>query len=138
MFKVLSKGSAPSWHQGYRMISGQKIYFRSAWEANYARYLEQLKTFNQIQGWEHEPQTFWFEEIKRGVRSYLPDFKVIRLDGTHFWVEVKGYYDSKSLTKIKRFRKYYPNEELRLIDKNWFRLNSKNMVRLIPGWEISR
>ena len=75
--------------------------------------------------WEHEPSTFWFENIKRGVRSYLPDFRVWNVDGTHYWVEVKGYMDSKSKTKIKRFKKYYPNEPIYIVDKEWFRKHIK-------------
>lgn len=73
-----------------------------------------------IKAWEHEPKTFWFNEIKRGTRSYLPDFKVTVPDGSHYWVEVKGYFDSKSLTKIKRFNKYYPQERLLVVSKEWF------------------
>lgn len=123
------------WKQGYRTIGNTTKYFRSRWEANYARYLEFLKNRNIIQEWLHEPQTFWFENIKRGTRSYLPDFKVTYADGTYKWVEVKGYYDSKSLTKIKRFRKYYPNELLELVDQDWFKWNSIICKGLIPNWE---
>ena len=122
-------------HAAWREIAGQKYYFRSIWENNYARYLQFLKDHKQIKDWKHEPLTFWFEEIKRGVRSYLPDFMVIENDDRGYWVEVKGYYDSKSLTKIKRFRKYYPQHELRLIDKKWFAQNGKKLHSLIPGWE---
>jgi len=43
---------------------------------------------------------------------------------------VKGYYDAKSLTKIKRFRKYFPTEKLRLIDAKWFKANSKKLAIL--------
>jgi hypothetical protein len=121
--------------QGWREISGKKIYFRSRWEANYGRYLEFLRVNGNIIGWEHEPQTFWFESIKRGTRSYLPDFKVIANDMTHFWVEVKGYFDAKSLTKIKRFRKYYPDEKLEIVDKTWFARNKKKLCGLVQGWE---
>jgi hypothetical protein len=121
--------------QGYREINGNKIYFRSRWEANYGRYLEFLKKNGNIFDWEHEPKTFWFESIKRGVRSYLPDFRIIAHDKTHYWVEVKGYFDAKSLTKIKRFKKYYPEETLEIVDKNWFSKNAKKLAGLIAGWE---
>ena len=119
----------------WREIAGRRIYFRSRWEANYARYLQFLKEHAQIQDWEHEPETFWFLEIKRGVRSYLPDFKVFNKDGTHYFVEVKGYYDAKSLTKIKRFKKYYPKEKLYLVDTKWFTTNNAKLSGLILGWE---
>jgi hypothetical protein len=36
------------------------------------------------------------------------------------WVEVKGYMDAKSNTKLKRFRKYYPSEPIRIVGKEWF------------------
>lgn len=113
-------------------IDGKPMYFRSQWEGQYAMYLEFLKKQGVIASWEHEPHTFWFENIKRGVRSYLPDFKVIQPDGSHYWVEVKGYMDSKSLTKIKRLRKYYPNEKIYIADKEWFSKNRfivKNILK---------
>ena len=46
--------------------------------------------------------------------------------------------DPKSLTKIKRFRKYYPDHELRVIDKKWFTKNGKKLSSLIPTWEKSQ
>lgn len=115
---------APRQHtsvQGWKVIAERKIYFRSNWEVRYAKYLEFLKQIGQITEWEHEPETFWFENIKRGTRSYLPDFKVVKPDGSHYWVEVKGYMDAKSNTKIKRFRKYYPEEELRVVTGKCFK-----------------
>lgn len=119
---------------GWREIDKRKIFFRSKWEYNYGCYLQFLKARKDIQDWEHEPKTFWFEAIKRGIRSYLPDYKVINLDLSHFWVEVKGYMDSKSNTKIKRFKKYYPDEEIIVIDGQWFKKN-KILKGIIKGWE---
>lgn len=109
--------SKASWKE----IGGKRNFYRSTWEVKVANYLEFLKKNNLIFDWEHEPHTFWFENIKRGVRSYKPDFKVTNFDTTHYWIEVKGYYDSKSKTKIKRFGKYYPNERLMVIDREFFK-----------------
>lgn len=133
--KVVFNNREQKSSSGWREIDGKKYYFRSKWEANYARYLNFLKANNQIKEWHHEPETFWFLKIKRGVRSYLPDFKVIENDGSHHWIEVKGYYDPKSLTKIKRFKKYYPEERITLVDKVWFKENSKKLFTIINGWE---
>jgi hypothetical protein len=119
----ISKTSVPRVFQaqiGWKHIGERRIYFRSKWEWQYAVYLEFTKDRQIIQGWEYEPQTFWFEKIKRGVRSYKPDFKVIENDGSHYWAEVKGYMDTKSLTKIRRFKKFYPKEKLVVIDQKWF------------------
>ena len=125
------KRSSAAW----RKIGDKKKYYRSKWEANYARYLEYLKQEKYIKDWEHEPKTFWFLAIKRGVRSYLPDFKVWKIDGKHYWVEVKGYMDAKSKTKIKRFQKYYPKEELQVKDSNWFKYNASKVKLICPDWE---
>ena len=76
--------------------------FRSAWEANYARYLNLLDI-----KWEYEKHEFEFTEIKRGTRYYLPDFY---LPDEDLWVEVKGRLSSKCKTKLKRFRKYHFDE----------------------------
>lgn len=120
---------------GWRQIGQQKKYFRSLWEANYAFYLQWLQDRRDIILWEHEPETFWFENIKRGVRSYLPDFRILNNDGSTHYVEVKGYWDAKSITKVRRFNKYYPDHKLILIDSAWFRKNGKKMKLIIPGWE---
>ena len=103
----------PRWAE----VNGKLSYFRSNMEYYYARYLEKLKAEGIIKDFAHEPRCFWFENIKRGVRSYLPDFRVDLADGSYYFVEVKGFMDSKSKTKIKRFRKYYPNERLEVIMK---------------------
>lgn len=124
-----------SWKASWRFIGGYEKYYRSKWEANYARYLEWLKTNNQIKDWKHEPTTFWFEGVKRGVVSYLPDFLVIELNGNESYHEVKGWMDSKSKTKLKRMAKYYPNVKLILIQKKEYESIKKTMSLIIEGWE---
>ena len=121
--------------QGWRDVGGKKVFFRSKWEANFGRYLEWQKQNQIIQEWFHEPQTFWFGGIKRGCVSYLPDFKVLFKDGSHEWIEVKGFMDAKSRTKIKRFRKYYPDQPLRIISSKWYKANRKKLALIIPDWE---
>lgn len=107
-------------------LGGQ--YFRSRYEANYARFLNFTK-----QRWEYEKKTFWFLKIKRGVRSYTPDFY---LPETNEYHEVKGWMDKKSATKIKRMAKYYPTVKLIIIDGKWFQnANRQGLCRIIPGWE---
>lgn len=119
--------------KGWIELGGKRIYCKSSWETKYARYLQWMKSIGQIVDWEYEPKTFWFEKIKRGVRSYLPDFKVTTKSG-HEWHEVKGWMDKRSATKIKRMGKYYPSETLRIIDKKWFKA-SKKLESLVPLWK---
>ena len=116
---------------GWHKIKSKKYYFRSGWEVVYARYLEWLKDNKKIEKWEYEPETFWFKNIKRGVRSYLPDFKITNNNKTIEFHEVKGWMDDKYKTKIKRMKKYYPKIILKIIDKSVYK-SIKELERLFP------
>lgn len=110
------------------------LFLRSAWEANYARYLNWLVKQGQITEWQYEPRTFEFP-VKRGNRSYTPDFMVVLPDGRVEWHEVKGWMDDNSRVKLKRFAKHYPDERLVLIDEASYRAIAKQVRALIHGWE---
>jgi hypothetical protein len=111
-------------------------YFRSAWEANYARYLNRLMKMKIVERWEFEPETFWFENIKRGVRSYKPDFKVWYMrEQKPVYVEVKGWMDAKSKTKIRRFAKYYPQHKLEVVDEKAYKHIKSEWSSAIKDWE---
>lgn len=125
MAKTGSKG-------GYR--EDLKLYVRSAWEANYARYLNWLQQTGNIASWEYEPCEFEFTKIKRGTRFYKPDFKVTDNNGSVEYHEVKGYMDSTSRTKLKRMAKYYPEVVVIVVDRDGYRAIARQM-RGLPGWE---
>lgn len=111
-------------------------FFRSSWEANYARYLNFLISQKQLYKWEFEPDTFWFHEIKRGTRSYLPDFKIWETEtSTPYYVEVKGWMDAKSKTKLKRMEKYYPNIEVRIVGEKEYKEIKRKVAPFIKNWE---
>jgi hypothetical protein len=74
---------------------------RSSWEANFIRVLNMYKI-----EFDFEPTVFPFP-IKRGTKGYTPDFLLRR---NNEWVEIKGYLDDKSKVKLKRFKRYYPDE----------------------------
>lgn len=122
--------------QGWKTVGRRKCYFRSDWEYQFCLALDLLKCKGEIRDWEYEPKTFWFLEIKRGVRSYKPDFRVTRNDGSQYWIEVKGHMDDKSKTKLKRFKKYYPNEQLQLIQQDWFMRNRAALYSLMASDSI--
>lgn len=123
--------------RGYRHdIGNGKIYLRSSWEANYARYLDLKISQGHLYKWEFEPDTFWFEKIKRGVRSYCPDFKIwLTKDSMPFYVEVKGYMDARSKTKIKRMAKYYPDVILNVVEAKTYKNIKNKYSALIKNWE---
>lgn len=131
----------PRFRRGYsRGKQGKRpdlnnMYFRSSWEANYARYLNLLKANGKIHKWEFEPDTFWFETIKRGTRSYLPDFKIWENENAEpYYVEVKGWMDAKSKTKLDRMKRYYPQIKVIVFGASEYKeLKKSNGV--IPNWE---
>lgn len=133
--QIQLRNGRSTWKQEWREIDGRRIFFRSRWEFRYALYLQLLKETKNIKEWEHEPKTFWFDGIKRGTNNYKPDFRVVHNNDSEEWIEVKGYMDSKSQTKIKRMAKYHPSVNLRVVDKEFFKKNSKNLKVLIKSWE---
>jgi len=124
-----------------RSVGGKRAdlenrYFRSRWEANYARYLNFLQSNGKISRWEYEVDTFYFLNIKRGTRSYTPDFKVFANDGSHKYIEVKGYMDATSETKLKRMAKYYPSEIVEIFGQREYKALSLAMKSAIQNWEV--
>ena len=105
------------------------IYFRSSWEANMARYYNFIGV-----KWEFEPKTFVFKDIRRGSVSYTPDFYLPEEDR---WIEVKGWMDGKSKTKLKRFKNQYPEEykKLTLITEKEYKEIERKMKYFIKNWE---
>lgn len=123
------------WKQDWRNIGGRLIFFRSRWEANYARILEVLKTNNQINDWRYEPKTFLFHKEKECI-SYLPDFIVTMNDGSQIIHEVKGWMDRRSKLKLIRMKRYYPEEKILVINAKKYSSLKKKYIKLIPEWEL--
>jgi len=131
------------------------LFFRSGWEANCFRLLSRDPLIKLI---EYEPTTFSFTNwgILKGTVSYTPDFRITYIDGSYEWIEIKGgWLKPTDKTKIKRFKKYFPEEFKHLVavtpgEKSktaqfflsegipikWYYpdINQKNR-KIIPGWE---
>lgn len=136
--RIMSKanrGGNPRRSRGGKREDLGSLYVRSAWEANYCRYLNWLVELGEIVSWEYEPDTFWFDKIKRGTRSYTPDFKVANNDGSIEYHEIKGRMDQKSRTRLKRMAKYYPDVKVVVIDSEAYRVLAKDVRGFIPNWE---
>lgn len=110
------------------------MYFRSAWEANYARYLNWLLENGDIASWEYEADTFIFEGYTRGAMTYRPDFKITEKDGRVVYHEIKGWMDGPSKTRLKRMAKHYPDVEVIVIGEAEYKALRK-WASLIPNWE---
>jgi hypothetical protein len=91
------------------------MFFRSGWEADIMRYLKH-KGFTDIQ---YEPETFTYTQFghKHGTISYVPDFKVLDFikKGESSWIEVKGFLKSTDKVRLRRFKKYFPEEFKKLV-----------------------
>lgn len=127
------RGHRRSCKGGRRPDLGNR-YFRSGWEANWARYLNWLLSRGEIMAWEFEAETFEFP-VKRGSKFYTPDFKITNRDGSVEYHEVKGWMDPKSATKLKRMRIHYPKIKIVLVDSKQYQSVGKIVSRLIPTWE---
>ena len=72
--------------------------------------------------------------MKRGTRFYKPDFRVVNRDESVEWYEAKGRWTQKAKTQVNRFRKYYPEHKLIVIDADAYKAVTKKKA-LIPKWE---
>jgi hypothetical protein len=97
-------------------------YFRSSWEANFARILN-----FQGKQWQYEPKTFQLTE----TMSYTPDFFC---EGVFF--EIKGRMDETSKNKLELMFQLFPDVKIEVIDcvkYNLLRLQYKQLLK--STWE---
>jgi hypothetical protein len=120
--------------KGWYDIDGKRMYLKSNWERRYCLYLSLMKKHGHVSDYWYEPDTFWFEGIKRGTNNYKPDFKVLFPSGKIEYFEVKGYEKSKDRTKYKRMAKYHPDVKLNIINKDWFKANGRTLKGLLSEW----
>jgi hypothetical protein len=124
--KKMSANSLRQTHRFSRCRGGYrddlKLYFRSSWEANYARYLN----FKNVI-WEYEPTVF---DLGEGY-TYTPDFRLN--DGTY--VEIKGWLTQQGKMKLERFKSKYPDVKLVLVNRNDYRIIVNEYKNVIPHWE---
>lgn len=112
---------------GWVEVCGKRFYCRSKFEAAYAFYLAFLKKSQMIRDFDHEPRRFEFP-LKRGNNSYLPDFRVTMPNGSEKYVEVKGWLDKASKTKLKRMNKYFPDVLVEVV----LQKDSPGVMRFLP------
>lgn len=75
------------------------ILMRSTWEVKFAQYLDEHEIL-----WKYEPTRF-----DLGDCTYTPDF--LLTDDESYW-EIKGWFDSRSREKARRFRELFPGTPL--------------------------
>ena len=113
------------------------MYFRSTWEANYARILNFTNT-----SWEYETGHFSLLDESGDIAAvYTPDF------WTNKWIEIKGHANSandwecdcsrceRDKMKMMLFAEQYPDEEIEMIGKKEYVELSLRYASLIGHWE---
>ncbi len=97
------------------------MYFRSRWEANFARVLN-----HQGKKWSYESDTFLLDPTS----SYTPDFLS---EGTYY--ELKGRWYEGHREKVVKFQEQHPDLLFVIIEEREYRELSKQYKMLIPNWE---
>jgi hypothetical protein len=130
-------GKAHPTGKGGRRADLGNVYFRSRWEANWARYLNRRVAEGEIARWEFEPDTFEFPE-GAGANAYTPDFKVWGVDGAFVYQEVKGWLNEHGALRLRLMGEHYPGVHVELVARQEYRAVAKRVARQIPGWEVSQ
>ena len=115
--------------RGEYQVGERLLYFRSKWEANYALYLQWLKEQGEIKEWEYEPQPFYEFPIRHGTTRYLPDFQVVKNDGTYYLVEIKGR--KQGMIKLKRMAKYFPKVKIEIVTAKEYNALKKKVGKML-------
>ena len=101
--------------------------FKSSWEANIARLLKEKNL-----EWEYE-NSF----VSTEIGSYIPDFRV-KKDGKTYIIEVKGFWDNKSVKKVSTMLRQPMIEEKVIIDSDFYSILDMNFKEKINNWEPSQ
>lgn len=118
----------------FDVIVGDKaMKAKSTWEYDVALYLQYLLDNGMISSWDYEPVAFEFPYGKNGVRSYKPDFRVTR-GSREYFIEVKGWVDSKSLLKQNLMKTHYPEINMLYILEPTYRAIEKRYSRKLKGF----
>ena len=114
-------------------VGGKTFLAKSSWEYDVALYFESLKGQSLITDWEYEPKVFRFKYNTLGVRTYRPDFSVIRGDRVYY-IEVKGWRDRKANVKQKLMESEFPDVRILYIGERQYRLIKKKYGERLVGW----
>lgn len=121
-------------HKGKRIITGTEIYFPNRMEYNYYLYLMWLESQGVIREFVYQPAYYVFP-LPHGINRYRPDFLVTDSNGAKYVVEVKGWMDAASKTKLNRMAKYFPHIEVRLVMYKDMQKINRSVGGIIEGWE---
>lgn len=105
-------------------------YFRSMWEANFARLLN-LKNIK----YKYEQKIPIYDNNNNLLCTYVPDFYLPELN---HYIEIKGKWENSAKKKIQLLKKYKPEIKLFIIDGTKYKNIEKLYINKISLWETSK
>jgi len=117
--------------EGYRADLDKN--FRSKMESNVYRYLTECHPHLCLV--EFEPHLFTDEDGLPVGFKYLPDFRCTTHEGEQFYIEVKGYWDSRSLHALATMHQFRPDIKIYTIDRDIYNGIKKRHAKRTKGWE---
>ena len=96
--------------------------FASVAECDFAKDL----THKEIT-WQYEPTRIPWMPAPVKERTYTPDFKIVREDGSIFFVEFKGFLRPGDKTKMRAVKKQHPEIDIRFVFMNAHKYASKHI-----------
>lgn len=101
-------------------------YFRSTWEANYARILTLLNI-----DYDFEIESFYIE-LSNKTSTYTPDFY---LPSKNKYIEIKGVWIDDVKEKFDASKEQYPDIKIEVIDGKKYKRLEKMFKHRIEHWE---
>lgn len=86
----------------YKNISVQGSY-----ELRTCKILDEWKNIGKISEWEYTNDRIQYIDAENKLRTYLLDFKVYNIDGSFYYIEVKGWVTANDYYKWESVRKMY-------------------------------
>lgn len=105
-------------------------YFRSMWEANFARVLK----YKNIE-YKYEEKIPIYDENNNLLCIYVPDFYLPKYDS---YIEIKGKWEKGAKEKVQLFKKYFPNKKITIIEQTNYKCIKRIYQKKISHWETSR
>lgn len=104
-------------HPASARVSKPSVDAMNGTERKYADLLEQKQLAGEILRWDFEPVKLRLADLT----WYCPDFRVILLDGTEEFHEVKGFWRDDARIKIKVAAELHPYRfvAVSLVKKQW-------------------
>jgi hypothetical protein len=115
-------GNNPDWFGKFGIRKDLNQYFRSTWEANFARLLNYMDI-----KWEYEPKTLILKSC-----SYTPDFYLPELN---LYIEVKGFDFGRGRPKLKLLNETNSTFPIKVLDDEGYMKLKKKYSSIIKNWE---